>query len=81
MPTSIPALPFEHPGAISLGQSFSMQEIDGSVYYFSNLEPIDFHAADDLHHRNWRIGFLVVGAGQKVRLFAAVTCLGFEVVA
>ena len=80
MPASIPALPFEHPDAIPLGQSFSMQETDGWIYYFSNLEPIDFHAADDLHHRNWRIGFLVEQCGVKPVALAEAFCMSVRTV-
>ena len=65
MPASGPTPPFEHPDAIPLGQSFSMQEIDGWVYGFSNLEPINCHAADDPHHRNRRIRFPVAQCGVK----------------
>ena len=65
MPASEPTPPFEHPDAIPLGQSSSMQEIDGWVYDFSNLDPINCHAADDPHHRNRRIRFPVAQCSVK----------------
>lgn len=60
MPFSLSLSP---PDAIEFGNGFSLQEVDGKVYYFFNLALIDAHDADDTERRDWRVGFFVVVSG------------------
>lgn len=41
------SLPFSLPDATPIGDRYAMQTHAGSIYYFFNLKPFDYHPADD----------------------------------
>ena len=62
----IQTLPLSPPEATPVGACFSMATRGEAITYFSNLQPFDCHAAEDVNARHLRMArfHVVSGVGQ-----------------
>ena len=65
-------LPTSLPEATHIGNCFSMIKDDSYIYYFNNMQPVDFHDADDKAQMHLRVAkFFTMGAATQRQLATA----------